>query len=265
MSCIVCRYPYYLNNGNCLIGSSLLCRNGAIGNLPYQCSQTCGRLAYAAYQSDSVLYCLPNVWMLDSDITQLFMNWQSNELQGYTTTTACSETVFELNPLRFTLLLSPYYKLSLFFKLIPLITSPTVSITVTLSDNSSKSYSVITSNSVVICQAIYYNFTSKNIKDQLVSVIINANSRIGMSELLVQLYRCDSSCRLCYNSEQCIECYGSWFISSNVCVASCLGLIELYLPDGDPLNFTSKMCVLACPPGFYVQAVTKGVSMCIKC
>lgn len=83
------------------------------------------------------------------------------------------------------------------------------------------------------CTPIYLNFSTRNVKDQTVTFGISAlgnpnpfSSRyglIGVSELLVQVRRCAEDCRICANSNYCIECK-VLFVSNNQCVDSCGGL-----------------------------------------
>lgn len=44
--CAVCKPLYYLSNGGCIYGSSLLCRGGAVGPQPYKCSFQCAANTY---------------------------------------------------------------------------------------------------------------------------------------------------------------------------------------------------------------------------
>ncbi len=88
---------------------------------------------------------------------------------------------------------------------------------------------------------------------------------VGLSECLIQVYGCPSNCRLCYNAQLCIECYPTHFNTPDyLCVKDCTGYLQLYLPYGDSRNFTSKLCVPACPPKYYATT-TSSLYICSVC
>jgi proprotein convertase subtilisin/kexin type 5 len=181
-------------------------------------------------------------------------------------------------------ILSPYYKLTISAKLYPLFLinytaalNEVLNISMTVTDNStipnSDSYNVtgLTFNSS--CTPTYFNFSTRNINEQSITLSINpsftntaqnfSNGLVGLAELFIQVYRCSDDCRICANSNFCLECK-QLFVSNNQCVDSCGGLFEFYIPNGDVNNFTSKACLSACPTTFYAN-ISSAIFICLPC
>jgi hypothetical protein len=217
VSCYICTYPYYLANGACLMGASLLCRSGATGVMYYDCLDSCGPYGYTAMIKGSNIVCLTYPWL--NGVQQLYLNAYDSSFSGMLIAAGPERVYYDqvVNSARtanciltFTLTLSPYYKTSINLKLVVTgQSSSNIDLAVTLSDNSSNSEQYNSTHSVTnnSYQPIYLTLQSKAIKDQLVTITIHsstANSTylpmVGLSECLIQIYPCPANCRLCYNA-----------------------------------------------------------------
>jgi hypothetical protein len=63
VSCHSCNYPYYLSAGIRVLGGSILCQDGAIGTMYYQCLNACTVFGYSLQTFKGGLICLPYPWI----------------------------------------------------------------------------------------------------------------------------------------------------------------------------------------------------------
>ena len=97
-----------------------------------------------------------------------------------------------------------------------------------MKDNATNQYSYTISDiqdqSSLICSHIYFEAQTKLVKDQdltldfIASIDSSSNAGytaddfsfgiIGYSEILLEVYKCSAECRICSNSNYCLECYG---------------------------------------------------------
>jgi hypothetical protein len=286
--CHSCAYPYFATALGCQLGASLLCQSGATGPMYYQCLDSCAPFGYLLEAQGSSYVCLPLSWV--GSVQQVYLNAFAPRFAGSLYATALELVYFDAGAnsgqvgtsvLSFDLTLSPYYKAVIYLKLVS--TAPAGSslfLTATLTDNSSRTEAFSSSHSIATSpQPLYLTLQTRNIKEQLVTLSLvsavsgmGAELVLGLAECLLQVHGCPANCRLCYNAELCIECEGGFFNTPQLlCVAQCLGYLELYLPAGDPLNFTAKQCVLSCPAGYYALQLSTAyrclpcVGLCLTC
>ena len=236
MSCYSCYYPYYVSGGVCLLGASMMCRNGAGGPMFYQCLNGCASLAFEAGSSKVGTECVAQPWLgfiqqiylnvYDSMFAQLYQmggEWIYFDSQLSTN----SKTTVSIQ-----LALAPYYKLAFSLKMIATgQISQNLTTAVILTDNASNienyTFSQLFSSNT---QAVYVSFTTKAISEQAVNFTVNwsGSSTVvaGLAELLVQVYGCPANCRLCFNAELCSQCYPNYFSTPDYqCVTSCVGYL----------------------------------------
>ena len=72
VQCHACVFPYYIANGSCVYGASLLCRNGATGSAYWQCIDSCAPFGYVNQNMGNNVVCLPLPWL--GSIEQVFIN-----------------------------------------------------------------------------------------------------------------------------------------------------------------------------------------------
>lgn len=266
LACSRCFYPYYLEGGACVRGSSLLCGEGAVGPLYLQCHRSCMSTTYVLTSLAEGVVCQPRLWL--PNYQQLYFTPYDPLFADYPTITLAERLILQdpiSRSLSFPISLPPYYKLGLLFKVVLLNASQAVTISCELTDSGSvrEGFSLAAGGGEY--EVVYFNFTTRNIKEQTVEVVLNDSQQsLALSELLVQVYPCPSGCRLCFNGELCKECLPALFVSTDYrCVSSCVGSLELYLPSGDADNFSSKSCVLECPAQYYAE--TSGQTRCLAC
>lgn len=181
--CHSCYFPYYISNGICIKGASLLCQGGASGPMFYQCLDSCTPFGYFSQAMGTSMVCLPLQWL--STARQIYLNPYDSSFSSQLYSTSTEQIYFDQSgnsisssssSIFIHLTLEPYYKLNLNFKLLAeMALGTSLSITFTLSDNSSNSEQY--ASAVLIDanpQAIYQSLTTKSIKDQVVVIKIES-------------------------------------------------------------------------------------------
>lgn len=122
LACVVCKPLYYLSNGVCIYGASMLCRGGAVGPQPYKCSFQCVANTYLekTTNSNTTFSCLPEYEISSASIYQVY-RYSSYSYGSYvpsTSATFCNENnIYSLtNSIQTTIVMQPYFQLNIMMK-----------------------------------------------------------------------------------------------------------------------------------------------------
>lgn len=88
------------------------------------------------------------------------------------------------------------------------------------------------------------------------NILNSSGSAWGISNLIIVLKTCNSSCHTCFGpaAHQCLSCSNSNYLLGNTCVKQCPIMAVASL----------NLCVPACPAGFYPVTLTNSCSPCSK-
>jgi len=151
----------------------MLCQNGSVGSMFFQCINNCYFFGYKINSYQNGMICQPNSWINSN--YQYYLNPYSFIFSNLLVTTLDEIIAYDISDngnslLTFSITLNPYYKIDAYFKMIAVNQiNQNLTINYVISDNRSNIYSKSFNKFLTTdYEPFYHNFTTKIIQDQLV-------------------------------------------------------------------------------------------------